>query len=1048
MLYQHGCDEPLLLCGAAEWFAWLEAYGAFAFEAPAGRVSLLKEARPGGRTGYWYAYRRQGRRVAKRYVGRSADLTAARLEQVAAVLLGAPGAGEPADVPQDWPAAGSTHATAKWPARLAQPQLLAAKLQLPRLPEGVVVRERLFAQLDAGRERRLTLIIAPAGFGKTTLTVSWLAAKKEGGRQREEDAGQTMHSPSLAPHPFEVAWVALDAGDNDPLRFWRYLIAACQAFGPSIGQAALDLLASALQPPFKPLSHEMLLTPLLNDLSHAAAHGMLVLEDYHVIADVQIHAALAFFIEYLPSDLQLIILARSEPPLPLARRRASGDLCELHAADLRFSADEVRRFLQQTFTIIPESIAIAQLNAQLEGWAAGLRLLVLALHGRDSPEQIAQVLATFAGNHRPVLDYFVSEVLSAQPAPIQQFLLRTALLNRLSGSLCDAVIGTPAEPSALVLEQLARANLFLEPLDAGGQWYRYHRLFAEAMRYEACRRLGQASQRQIAATASAWYEQHGLLAEATEAALQAEQAVRAAELIEQIINNRQYIFGPQSIYEANDFHTLHRWIEQLPVPTLHQHPLLCLNYAIALMFIFMTNPPSAQLELRFQDVLHLAEQGFRSAGNTAKLGEVCALQSIIARQRGAISASVAWARQSLALLPAEELAWRGASLSAIGTGEMFDGRLDMARTLFLEAYAISAAVGNQVFMRATNGMASGVYVELGQLHEAATRYRQLLAEARAQADRDDAAHALLGLAQISYEWNMLDTAEREANEGYTSGVQLDREDFQAQATLVLVQIARAHGQAAHALQRVSALLDWLEPQQTARLQRHYRAARALQARLSLESGDLAAAQRWADQCRRDEQACPHLQWVREQLLVARLMLAQGQAAAARELLAQLLEAARQGRHPRCELEILVLLAQAYAAQDHAQAAQLTIVTAIGRAASEQYMRLFLDEGPALAELLRACLPALRDPAQLAYLRRLLRAYAAERTAPGGPAEPLSPQEQRVLSLLGAGRSNPEIAAQLVISINTVKAHLKSIYRKLGVRNRTEASAAARELARP
>ncbi|MEO7910854.1 MAG: LuxR C-terminal-related transcriptional regulator, partial [Roseiflexaceae bacterium] len=941
------------------------------------------------------------------------------------------------------------------PRMSSTPPLLTPKLQLPRLPAGLVARTRLFAQLDAGLARKLTLLAAPAGFGKTTLVASWLA------KFRIENE-ELRKPPDSDNSQFNIAWVALDDGDNDPMRFWRYVISACQSFDGQLGQSALALLATTLQPPFNPLSHEMLLSPFLNDLARHTRHEILVLEDYHVISEPQIHAAMTFFLDHLPATLHVIILTRNEPPLPLARMRAGGELGELHAADLRFSIEETGRFLHQTIATSLAPEAIRQIDAQLEGWGAGLRLLALALQNRDSPQEIARVLATFAGSHRPVLDYFVAEVLSAQPSHIQDFLLRTALLDRLTGPLCDAIIDDRPPTtdqqapttvvggrSSVVLAELARTNLFLEPLDGIGQWYRYHALFADAMRYEARVRLGDGVLRRVASTASAWYEQRAMLAEAVEAALQAQEQARAAGLIERIVANPQFNYANQLFSEATEWHTLRRWLEQLPEPVLREHPLLCLNYAIALLLVLMAGRSHGPTAALVETSLQMAEDGFRATDNTAKLGEVFAFRSIIIKQSGAIDASVALARQALALLPVEEMAWRGASLSSIGSGEHFAGRLDVARKLLIEARAISEAIENWGFTRAIIGMLSAVYVEQGELHLAATHMQQTLAEARQQDDRDDVAHAQGGLMQLAYEWNTLDTAEQQALETLAIGQQMDDLEFQAQAMLMLAQLEHARGQTDAAQQRIATLLDQIGSQRALRLRWHARAARSMQARFQLAAGDLATAQRWAHGRARDNTAISYLQSAREELSVARLLLAQGQNDQAFMLLTRLLNTAQRAGHTRFVLDTQVLLVLAHSARKQLPEARQLLQALLTRAVSEGYMRLFLDEGAPLATLLRASLPSMREPALSAYLQTLLHAFAAERqardTQPGDPAraatlaESLSSQEQRVLHLLVAGRSNPEIAAQLIVSVNTVKAHLKNIYRKLGVRNRMQAA---------
>ncbi len=322
-------------------------------------------------------------------------------------------------------------------------ELLSTKLALPRPRPSLVLREALLARLDEGLEHKLTLLSAPAGFGKTTLVSEWIATR-----------GERQDSPP-------VAWVSLDAGDNDPVRFWRYVITACRSFHTNVGESALALLQTSRRPPL-----ESMLTTFINELAQLACRGYLVLEDYHVITSPRIHETVTYFVDHLPATLHLLILTRSDPPLPLAHLRAHDDLCELDAADLRFSLEETQTFLQQTLPFSLSAEAISRLEARTEGWVAGLRLLALALQGRKDPRDLEHMLVTFTGSHRHILEYFVADVLSSQPEALQEFLLQTSVLSRLTGSLCDAVTGR--NDSELMLEQLERANLFLLPLDERG----------------------------------------------------------------------------------------------------------------------------------------------------------------------------------------------------------------------------------------------------------------------------------------------------------------------------------------------------------------------------------------------------------------------------------------------------------------------------------------------------------------------------------------------------------------------------------------------------
>ncbi|MBO0783335.1 MAG: transcriptional regulator, partial [Ktedonobacteraceae bacterium] len=452
----------------ARWSAWLEEHRSFAFQGKQGHLNLLKEARARG-SEYWYAYRSQNRRTSKRYAGRTADITFSRLEELAGAFMREVESQAP--VPAEEP-------------------LLEPKLHAPRLQAALVARERLFARMQSGLERKLTLLCAPAGSGKTTLAGQWLNERR-------------THAQMLP-----VAWIALDNGDNDPIRFWRYVITACQRFHPGLGRALLAQLSAGLSLSFELPSLETVLTPLLNEMARVGCSGILILEDYHLITEARIHETLIFFLDYLPENMHVVVLTRSEPPFPLARWRARGELCEVLAADLRFSQEESASFFQQV-QISPAPTfseeALRRLNERVEGWAAGLRLLALALQGSTREQEFESALANFTGDQRSLQEYFVMEVLNAQPETLQNFLLRTSVISRLTGSLCDAVV--ERHGSARLLESVERAGLFLELLDGSGGWYRYHALFAEAMRVEARRRLGNDAMRLLYLRASQWYAQ-------------------------------------------------------------------------------------------------------------------------------------------------------------------------------------------------------------------------------------------------------------------------------------------------------------------------------------------------------------------------------------------------------------------------------------------------------------------------------------------------------------------------------------------------------------
>ena len=911
-------------------------------------------------------------------------------------------------------------------------ELLSTKLAPPRPHPSRVSRGVLLARLDEGLEYRLTLLSAPAGFGKTTLLSEWIAVQSEG-----QDK-------------ILVAWVSLDAGDNDPVRFWRYVITACKGFDAAIGESALALLRSP-----RHVSFEAMLTTLINDLAQLTCRCVLVLEDYHVITSPQIHEAVTYLIDHLSATLHLMILTRSDPPLPLARLRVHGDLHELHAADLRFSQEETQTFVRQSLSFPLSKEMAMRLETRTEGWVAGLRLLALALQGRKEPSELDAILASFSGSYRHILEYLVADVLASQPEALQEFLLQTVFLNRLTASLCDAVTGR--NDSAHMLEQMERANLFLIPLDSTGEWYRYHALFAEAMQHEARRRLGKDYPHSLYSKASRWYEEHGLTAEAVEAALSARDFTRAAMLIERII-------GP--LNSMSELHTLMRWIQQLPAELLQMHPALTMIYAIALLFTLDRSDPSIQMSILTH--LEMAERCWQAEGNTLQLAEVLALRSQVAWWQGNLPEAFAAARKSTALSSTKEMTWRASSILTSGIEHLLAGKFDAAQQAALKAQMIFETVGNPFGARAAIYLSGEISFQQGDLNAAAMLYRQELASA--VDDPLDMSNALIGLAKLSYEWNELQQAEQEVSQALEIGKQhrdevgkYHTEQFMhIPGTLVLARILHARGETGLA-QRL--LQELIALTQERKWQYLHREILAEQARLQVAVGDLVVVQRWSATISQLGEDFRIVQQKREAFILARLLLAQGEAEACLRLLDHWQGKANDQQHGKNQIELLMLKSLAHfthstskdnnrdTAHEYLLQGKQLLITALALAQSENYQRIFLDEGQAMEAALRTVLPDMREEPLASYLRMLLSAFnqqpsdQANSSPPTStlPFEPLSPQEQRVLRLLAAGRSNPEIAQGLIVSINTVKTQVQSIYRKLNVKNRWEARDAAREL---
>ncbi|HEX2912614.1 MAG TPA: LuxR C-terminal-related transcriptional regulator [Chloroflexia bacterium] len=988
------------------WLEWLSGHSSFAFKGQQGHITLRKEARPHGDS-YWYAYRNHEGRTLKKYLGRNSSLTLEGLEQAALTL-------NKLQLPNNKEDNKEEKQTINQP--LAG-HLLIPKLKVPRPRGNIVSREKLLKLLDNSLEGKVTLLSAPAGFGKTTLVSSWISRR----------------GPEIPP----AGWVALDSGDNDPFRFWHYLIAACQTFEPNLGQQSLKLLQTPRQPPFQGRFLDMAVTTLLNELVQYRGRGIIVLEDYHVITSPEIHRTIAYLIEHLPATFHLILITRSDPPLPLARLRAHNEMVELGAAHLRFSLEETDSFLHQTLAFELNRNSVDRLQSRTEGWATGLRLITLALQSQlHEPEQeVEEILATISGSQRHILEYLVADVLSAQPVYLQEFLLQTTSLTRLTGSLCEAVTGR--KDSAILLKELERANLFIVPLDGEGHWYRYHALFAEAMQHEAQRRLGEETLQDYASKASRWYEEQGLYTEAVEAALSAREVERSARLISELLET-------QNLNELTQFHTLMRWLQQIPDETLRHYPMLCQVYALILLFT--GEKPTLALWRKIEPYILITEDIFRASGNNARLGEILSLHALAIGQINDIEGAFRYAREAIDLLPETERFWRSSNLLLIGMEKFFSGHFYEAHNLLQKARALIEAEGNIYAIRACYIISGLFHSRQGKLQQAYELLR--FARDNAGEDRFDLASALVGLAGLDYEWNRLEAAQQAAQEAYNLSKDFGNELLLLQTTVLSARLLNLSGKTDQAQQMLHSLTVHITQPLL------LREAETWQIKLALMSGDSESAALWlrGRQSVVAVKAVSEMQQEEESLIAARLLLLEGEIEQALELLdTALTKALSQGRIAS-QIELLVLKAKACYASKRLQKAETPMKEALKLARSEGFQRLFLDEGESLIPLLKAQLVVTEGKPMTAYIGSLLQELTRSQVAEAATAlsdypllEELTPQEKRVLRLLTGGRTNPEIARELVVSVNTVKAQVKSIYRKLDVTSRIEATEVARRL---
>jgi LuxR family maltose regulon positive regulatory protein len=700
---------------------------------------------------------------------------------------------------------------------------------------------------------------------------------------------------------------------------------------------------------------------------------------------------------------------------------------EINASDLHFDRAETEAFLRETLNLELRSSAVEKLQQQTEGWPAGLRLASLSLQNKGA-EAAEQVIQSFSGGHRYVADYLIREVFEGQPAPVQDFLLKTCFLDRLTGTLCDAITGSSNGES--ILEQLDRENLFLVQLahERGQTWYRYNPLFAESIRLLARQRLGDTGVRSIFEKASAWHAGQQFFDDAIEMALAAGLYERALELVETFIE----------IYSLNEMRTLTRWMERIPQALTLQHPAVCMLYAQ--MILFSSDRFAPATAARMEPYMRAAEEIWRAQGNEEKVGTVLALRGMVLLWQGEFQKSLEFVYQSLEKMPESEVFWRGVSLLNAAGGELYAGQMLSAQDHILEARALLGASQNRFGMLAATGILSEIFYAQGDLEPCVQLNQQIIAEAVGDESMlDDQGEARLRLSRVAYEQNDLETAVRYANEALDLGAQRANELLQAQALGLLALVQAAEGEESRAREELK--LRSAQMQSPAALAQ----IRTVEALLAVRAGENPGTRLTLNQ------AALSGEKERETFILARWQISAGKSAEALALLEPTrADAAGHGR-VRSQVEALCLIAlgQYAVGELHKAAESLSQALVIGH--EKGFKRAFLDGGVQMAALLREMLPALNTPPLSLYASSLLQLFSREVDAQitnmdsTALVDPLSPQEIRVLRLLAAGLSNGEIASELVVSINTVKTHVKSIYRKLNIRSREEARIAVKEL---
>ncbi len=899
--------------------------------------------------------------------------------------------------------------------------LLATKFHAPRQRSGLVPRARLSERLSRGAESKLTLVSAPAGFGKSTLVAEWLVAP---------------------PVPTRVAaWLSLDSSDNHPIAFWTHVIVALQKAEPAVGAGALSLLVAPGR------SIETVLAPLLNDLDLVAHDIVLVLDDYHTTDAPEIQVGMTFMLEHLPANVHLMITTRADPVLPLARLRARGELVEVRAADLRFTPDEATAYLNDVMTLELTARDVATLEGRTEGWIAALQLAGLSMQGRDDH---AAFIAGFAGDDRYIVDYLVEEVWQRQPDHIRDFLLQTSILARMTGALCDAVTGQAGGKATL--EALDRRNLFLIPLDDHRRWYRYHHLFGDVLRARLMDEQPDVVA-ELHRRAAEWYAQEGEPDEAIRHAIAGGDFGRAADLVEMAI--------PAMSRDRRES-IVRRWLDAIPEDVVRVRPVLSDGVAGSLLVRGEIDGVEARLDdaERWLDLTaqSLASQGSRppemvvvdEAAFRNLPGSIAIHRAGLARILGDDAATVAHARRARELVAEDEHLGRGGAAALLGLAHWAVGDLDEAQRCYAEAMASLEKAGHR---SDEIGLALGLadmLVAQGRLHDAMRTYERGLELATSQGGRvlRGAADMHVGISEILRQRDDLSGAAHHLQSASELGEENGLPQNPYRSRVAAARIRQAEGDHEAALE----LLAEADRLYANDFSPDVRPVGALRARVWITQGRLSEALSWAREC--DLSSADDLRYVREfeHITLARLILAQGVLERNEErlgdaigLLERLLVAAEDGGRTGSIIELLVVQALARRAHDDAPGALGSLMRALKLAEPEGYIRVIADEGPTMAGLLRM---ATQQRHTSDYLARLLAATitpAARASADQSLVEPLSERELEVLRLLGGDLDGPDIARELTVSLPTVRTHTSNIYTKLGVTSRRAAVRRAIEL---
>jgi LuxR family maltose regulon positive regulatory protein len=884
--------------------------------------------------------------------------------------------------------------------------LLQTKLHIPPLRTELVSRTRLTDRLGILQNRKLSVISAPAGFGKSTLASCWLAQQNR-----------------------PVAWVSLDENDNDPVNFLSYAITALHQIAPHIGAAALAMLDAPNLP-----SYNALLAYLINDLAQSETDFILVFDDYHLIETEEIHAALSFLLDNLPPQLHIVVISRSEPPLPIAKLRAKNQLVELHAADLRFTWAETETFLNQVMRLGLSSQQITQLEAQTEGWITGLQLTALSI--KDTADA-ARLIETFAADNRYIADYLVDEVLSRQPDETQQFLLQTSILDKLCADLCNVTLGI--KTGQATLEQLENANLFLIPLDSSRKWYRYHHLFAQLLRTRLENQYPNLVP-QLYRRAFDWYHSHDLLEEAVPYALRGKLFDRAADIIEAI---------GQHIYWHNRGPTLRSWLRVLPEGVLEERP----DLQILNIYIQIHNGDLITAERAVNKAQQSLQRDTQTSADAHRVfaGQVAAVTTAVVFHRHLdLTRGEQLAREALALLPPEYHYDRCVAAFHGAGCYILLGKLSEARQYLQEAIYSSDRANNPLARPLILTNLGHLAHVTADLHQARLHYQEAQDVARVSnvIQKSTFSGAVIGLARLHRQWNDTQKATAYLQAGLKM-VELDNFfDRMIYAYSVAIELFLGEvelKQARDILQRANHF--WTQYNASPKM---WQEVHNLEACVAFAEQDIDAVTRWLARFATHPDPAHLFTYSQALVTIVDYFLIRNEFRAAHDWLVEPLATSQQQGYYTRTILLNTLLAKVYQAQGDEQLALTHLRAALSQAQPAGFIRVFLDRGEPVRDLLLRLRQQNQLPADLSiYIQLLISHFQGEPTTitPQPSTQPalLTPRELDVLSHLAAGDPYADIAKKMVITENTLKYHIKNTYGKLAVNNRVHAVMAAQEL---